>query len=69
MSKLLILLIKIYQFSISPFLGNNCRFYPSCSEYTIQAIRKVGVKGLFWGFRRVCKCHPFNQGGYDPIKE
>lgn len=62
-------LIKIYQKVISPIFGKKCRFYPSCSAYTAEAIIKYGtVKGCFLGFKRIIKCHPFNPGGFDPVK-
>jgi len=68
MSKLLILLVRIYQLALSPFLGGCCRFYPSCSEYFIEAVRQWGAsKGTFLGVRRLCKCHPFYPGGFDPV--
>ena len=58
--------IKIYQGFVSPLIGNHCRFYPTCSEYFIQAIQKNGlIKGLLKGVKRILKCHPFNQGGVD----
>ena len=66
--KLLIKLIEIYQ-KISRFTPPVCRFTPTCSEYTKQAIEKYGVfKGLWLGLKRICKCHPFHEGGYDPLK-
>ncbi|MGL4403079.1 MAG: membrane protein insertion efficiency factor YidD [Fusobacteriaceae bacterium] len=67
--KIIILsLIKIYQNFISPLLGKKCRFYPSCSSYTAEAIDKYGVfKGGYLGLRRIMKCHPFHSGGYDPL--
>lgn len=69
MRKIPILLIKFYQKGISPFLGRRCRFYPTCSEYTKQAIEKYGLfKGAYLGIRRILKCHPFHKGGYDPLK-
>jgi len=50
-------------------LGNNCKFYPTCSEYTKQAIEKYGAfKGVFYGVKRIIKCNPFSKGGYDPLK-
>ena len=65
---LLLLLLRIYQLCISPFLGQNCRFYPSCSSYAIEAITLHGsLKGLFLTVRRLLKCHPFHSGGYDPV--
>lgn len=68
-SGILIFFIKVYQRVISPHLGKNCRFYPTCSQYTIEAIRKYGpFKGFFLGMRRILRCHPFSKGGYDPLK-
>lgn len=69
MKKRLIKLIEKYQKYISPILGNNCKYYPSCSEYTKQAIDKYGaIKGSFYGIKRICRCNPFSKGGYDPLK-
>ena len=69
MRKIFIFLIKFYQKAISPFLGRRCRFYPTCSEYTKQAVEKYGaLKGLYLGLFRILKCHPFHKGGYDPLK-
>ncbi|WP_253307780.1 membrane protein insertion efficiency factor YidD [Rickettsia endosymbiont of Orchestes rusci] len=68
MTSILLLIIKFYQYFISPLLGNNCRFYPSCSEYAKDAIIIHGnFKGLWLVFKRIIKCHPFCQGGYDPV--
>ncbi len=68
MRRLLIALIRGYQVAISPWLGRNCRFYPSCSQYTLEAIERHGaVKGLWLGVRRVSRCHPFHPGGHDPV--
>ena len=68
MRHLLIALIRGYQVAISPWLGRNCRFYPSCSQYTLEAIERHGaVKGLWLGVRRVSRCHPFHPGGHDPV--
>lgn len=65
--KLAINLIRIYQ-KISSLKPPVCRFYPTCSEYTKQAIIKYGIiKGLWLGIKRILKCHPFNEGGYDPV--
>ncbi|MCD6575486.1 membrane protein insertion efficiency factor YidD [Candidatus Aerophobetes bacterium] len=62
-------LILLYQNLISPWLPSVCRFYPTCSEYTLQAIDKYGAgKGLLLGLKRISKCHPFYPGGYDPLK-
>ena len=61
--------INFYKYIISPFLGNNCRFLPTCSEYTKESIIKYGViKGFWLGLKRIVKCHPWGKGGYDPIK-
>ncbi|MBM7583267.1 putative membrane protein insertion efficiency factor [Caldicoprobacter guelmensis] len=69
MRSLLVGIIRCYQRSISPLLPNSCRFYPTCSEYVVQAVEKYGVlKGLFMGIKRVLKCHPFHPGGYDPLE-
>jgi len=62
------LAIRLYQLVLSPFLGGQCRFYPSCSEYTREAIDKYGLlKGIFLGLRRLLRCHPFHPGGVDHI--
>jgi uncharacterized protein len=69
MKYILIALIKLYQKIISPFFPLRCRFIPSCSEYTIQAVKKYGVfKGGWLGIKRISKCRPFGKGGYDPLK-
>lgn len=66
--KLFLKLIQIYQ-KISSFTPPTCRFTPTCSEYTKQAIEKYGVrKGTWLGIKRICKCHPFHPGGYDPLE-
>lgn len=68
--KLFLFLLKTYKKIISPFLGNHCRFYPSCATYTHEAIDKYGIiKGLILGIVRIFKCHPFHPGGYDPIPD
>jgi putative membrane protein insertion efficiency factor len=67
--KILIFLIKIYKKYISPLLPNSCRFYPTCSEYAIEALSKYGVlKGSIKSAYRILRCNPFNKGGYDPVK-
>jgi len=72
MKKFLITIIEMYQKKISCFFdskGINCKYFPSCSEYTKQAIIKYGVlKGCFLGFKRILRCNPFSKGGYDPLK-
>jgi len=68
MGKVLVWLIKIYQYAISPFLGARCRFEPSCSAYAVEAIERHGVfRGIKLAVRRVLRCHPWNPGGYDPV--
>ena len=72
MKKIFILIIKIYKKTISPilsYMGVHCKYHPTCSEYTMQAIEKYGaIKGLFLGIKRILKCNPFSKGGYDPLK-
>jgi len=66
-SRLLIGLVRLYQIGISPWLGRHCRFHPSCSQYMILAIEKYGpVRGIVRGALRICRCHPWHPGGYDP---
>jgi hypothetical protein len=61
-------LLQAYKKTISPWLGLRCRFTPTCSEYTYEAVQKYGPwKGLLLGFRRLLKCHPFHPGGIDPV--
>lgn len=68
MKKLVLGLIRFYQKQISPLKTPSCRFSPSCSTYTYQAIEKYGAfKGLYLGLKRILKCHPFHPGGYDPL--
>ncbi|QQS87768.1 membrane protein insertion efficiency factor YidD [Fusobacterium canifelinum] len=68
MKKILILLIRFYQKFISPMFPTKCRFYPTCSQYTLEAIKEHGaIKGTYLGIRRILKCHPFHEGGYDPV--
>lgn len=72
MEKIFITLINFYQKFISPLfksIGVNCKYYPSCSEYMKQAIHKYGIfKGVALGLFRICRCNPFSNGGYDPLK-
>ncbi|MCH9799674.1 MAG: membrane protein insertion efficiency factor YidD [Methylophilaceae bacterium] len=68
MRSLLIGLIKIYQWGLSPFFGASCRFYPSCSSYAIEAIEKYGaLKGSYLMVSRLGRCHPWCDGGHDPV--
>lgn len=70
LKKLALLLLKFYKIFISPVLGSNCRFYPTCSHYTYQAIEKHGlIKGVFLGFKRILKCNPFHPGGVDEVPD
>jgi putative membrane protein insertion efficiency factor len=67
--RLIIWQIHVYQ-SISRCFPGCCRFYPTCSDYTIEAVQKHGIViGLYFSFRRICRCHPWNQGGVDPVPE
>ena len=67
MKRLLLVLIRCYKYAISPVLGSRCRFFPSCSEYTAEAVEKYGaLKGAALGVRRILRCHPWNSGGFDP---
>lgn len=69
MKYLLLKIIKFYQWSISPFFPPSCRFYPTCSAYAAEAIRRYGVlRGGYKALCRIAKCHPFHPGGYDPVK-
>ncbi len=61
-------LITLYQLSLSLLIGNQCRFYPSCSQYTKEAIEEHGVlSGIGLGVRRIVRCHPWHEGGFDPV--
>ena len=69
LSKICIYLVRLYQKYISPLKGPTCRFYPPCSQYSIEAFKKYGLfKGLYLTIKRILKCHPFHPGGYDPLK-
>ena len=68
MKTLCILFIRFYQLFISPLFPPTCRFYTTCSQYAIEAIRKKGVlRGVWLAIKRIAKCHPFHPGGYDPV--
>jgi putative membrane protein insertion efficiency factor len=68
MSRLLVLLLRGYQLALSPMLGQNCRFYPTCSNYAIEAVRSHGaLRGSWLALRRLGRCHPWCAGGVDPV--
>ena len=68
MKKIVIALLKTYRNHISPLMLARCRFYPSCSSYAIEVIEKKGVfPGIYIAIRRLLRCHPFSEGGYDPV--
>ncbi|MBM3390517.1 MAG: membrane protein insertion efficiency factor YidD [Betaproteobacteria bacterium] len=68
MNKLLIFAVRVYRLALSPLLGRNCRFHPSCSEYAIEALEKHGgLRGSWLAARRLSRCHPWHPGGYDPV--
>ena len=67
-AKFMILLIRIYQYTLSPFIGRNCRYTPTCSNYGIEAIRKYGaIKGGLLTIKRILSCNPWGGSGYDPV--
>ena len=64
----LILLVRVYQLIVSPMLGSNCRFIPTCSEYALESLKTYGlIKGTYLTIKRIGKCHPWGSNGYDPI--
>ncbi|HRU74075.1 MAG TPA: membrane protein insertion efficiency factor YidD [Caldisericia bacterium] len=68
MKKLILMSIKFYQKFISPMFPPSCRYTPTCSQYTLEAVEKYGsIKGLFLGFKRILRCNPFFPGGEDPV--
>ena len=68
MKTLLRALLRAYQYAIRPLIGANCRFYPSCSDYALEAIDRHGAaRGSLLAASRLCKCHPYHPGGYDPV--
>ena len=68
MKLLLLLLLRAYQYTLRPLLGANCRFYPSCSDYSREAIERYGaLRGSWLAARRIARCHPYHVGGYDPL--
>jgi putative membrane protein insertion efficiency factor len=68
MRELFLFFLRVYRYAVSPLLGNNCRFYPSCSEYAREAVQKYGaLKGGWLTLKRLARCHPFHPGGVDPV--
>jgi len=68
MKQLVLFLLRTYKITISPLIGNHCRFTPTCSEYMMQSIAKYGLfKGIYLGTKRLLRCHPFHAGGVDPV--
>ena len=68
MARLLAALVAAYRYGVSPILGRNCRFHPSCSEYAEAALRRHGAwRGSWLALRRVARCHPWHPGGFDPV--
>jgi uncharacterized protein len=66
---LFLAMIKIYQYFLSPLIPPSCRFHPSCSDYALESLEKNGVfKGSWCTIKRLCRCHPWAQGGYDPVE-
>lgn len=64
----LVAVVRGYKYAVSPFLGMNCRFAPSCSEYAVEALERHGaLRGLWLAARRVSRCHPWHPGGFDPV--
>ena len=70
MKSVLLAGVRGYQYLVSPMLGNNCRFYPSCSDYAREALERHGsLRGSWLAVRRLCRCQPFHPGGYDPVPD
>ena len=69
MRKLIVAILRFYKLALSPLLPSACRYYPSCSDYMRQAVEKYGpVRGVWMGIKRIARCHPFHQGGLDPVR-
>ncbi|MBN2344919.1 MAG: membrane protein insertion efficiency factor YidD [Candidatus Aminicenantes bacterium] len=70
MKRVLLLLIRGYQLTLSPLLGRHCRFLPTCSQYALEAVTRFGaLRGAWLALRRILRCHPFHAGGHDPVPE
>ncbi len=69
MQSVVVGLLRFYKFCISPFLPSACRFHPTCSEYMREAVERYGAaRGVWLGLRRLLRCHPFHEGGFDPVR-
>lgn len=69
MTKIAVFVLRLYRLLLSPYIPTSCRFYPTCSSYMMEAIQKKGfLKGTSMGLLRILRCHPFNPGGFDPVK-
>ena len=69
MRKLIVAILRLYKLALSPMLPSACRYYPSCSDYMRQAVEKYGpARGVWMGIKRIARCHPFHQGGRDPVR-
>jgi len=69
-TKILIKIIKMYKYFLSPLIGHSCRYLPTCSEYSIEALETYGfIKGTYISLKRILSCHPWGSGGYDPLKK
>ena len=68
MRKILVQTIRFYQYFLSPWLGSRCRYYPTCSQYAIEAVTLHGpIRGLWFALKRIGRCHPWHDGGHDPV--
>ena len=69
MRKLIVAILRLYKVALSPMLPSACRYYPSCSDYMREAVEKYGpARGMWMGIKRISRCHPFHQGGLDPVR-
>ena len=69
MCKLIVAILRLYKLMVSPMLPSSCRYYPTCSDYMSQAVEKYGpVRGVWMGMKRLSRCHPFHEGGLDPVR-